>query len=127
MLEQALGDIPGGRVHELAIRASARGDPAFAHGAPENRVCYPEPMARARLGDYLVGVEGLALRRHWLGGDPAAAQERIAEIGRFLGDPGLLGAGLDVPELDAQAGYAAWSGRYDEVQNPLIRVEEPVV
>lgn len=91
------------------------------------RVCYPGPMARARLGDYLVGVEGLALLRHWLGGDPAAAQERIAEIGRFLRDPGLLEAGLDVPELDAHAGYAAWSGRYDELPNPLIRLEEPVV
>lgn len=84
-------------------------------------------MARARLGDYLVGVEGLALLRHWLGGDPAAAQERIAEIDRFLRDPGLLEAGLDVPELDAHAGYAAWSGRYDELPNPLIRLEEPVV
>ena len=36
-------------------------------------------------------------------------------------------AGLDVPELDAHAGYAAWSGRYDELPNPLIQLEEPVV
>jgi len=87
-------------------------------------------MAKVNPGHYLIGVEGLALLRRWLLGDNSAAAARIAEIERFIAelDHGRLSAaGFEIPELDAAAGYEAWAPTYDELANPLIRIEQPAV
>ena len=61
-----------------------------------------------RLREFLVGVEGLALFRNLVEGDDATAEERIEEVRRIVGsdDEATYGLGIDVPELDARAGYA---------------------
>jgi len=86
-------------------------------------------MGRARLGHYLLGIEGLALVRDWLVADPACARARVAETRKLLAgfDAGVPAIEIDVPELEVRTGYAAWSETYDATPNPLIRVEEPVV
>jgi len=82
-----------------------------------------------RLREFLVGVEGLALFRQLVEGDDADAQARIDEVRRIVGtdEEAMYGLGMDIPELNARAGYAKWSETYDEPGNPLITVEEPVV
>jgi SAM-dependent methyltransferase len=86
-------------------------------------------MGRQRLGDYLLGVAGLGLVRHWLTGDSTGARMRRQELDRLTADreAGLAAVELDAPELEAGPGYAAWAASYDEVPNPLVMVEEPVV
>jgi SAM-dependent methyltransferase len=79
-----------------------------------------------RLREFLVAVEGLALFRHLFEDDDAEAAARIDEVRRIVNDESYAG-GVDVPELDARAGYAAWSETYDGGGNPLISVEEPAV
>src|SRR4051794_35909449 len=67
--------------------------------------------------------------RHLFTGDDVAAQQRIEEVRRIAGEAEeqVFTTGVDVPELDAGPGYAAWSQTYDEPGNPLISVEQPVV
>jgi SAM-dependent methyltransferase len=83
-----------------------------------------------RFVHWLVGAAGLGALRSWLGADGAAAEGRIADVERLVRaraeDP-LLALEVPLPEVDARAGYAAWAATYDELPNPLIRVEEPVV
>ena len=86
-------------------------------------------MGRARLGDYLLGIQGLALIRTWMTSDPTASAKRIDEIAHLhagLND-GLPSVVLDLPELEVGPGYEAWAGTYDELPNPLISLEEPLV
>jgi SAM-dependent methyltransferase len=80
-----------------------------------------------RLGEFLVGVEGIALMRH-LFEDDALASKRIEEIRHILssGD-GVYQLGVDVPIVDSRSGYQRWSQTYDNPGNPLIEVEQPVV
>lgn len=86
-------------------------------------------MARVRVGHYVLGAEGLALLRHWLTGDAEDLEARLAELTRFTGslDDGPLAMELDVPQMGVRPGYDAWSSTYDEMPNPLIRVEQPLV
>ncbi|MGI8795418.1 MAG: hypothetical protein ACR2IR_02330 [Acidimicrobiia bacterium] len=72
-----------------------------------------------RLREFLVGVEGLALFRDLVDGDDATAEARIDEARRIVGseEEATYGLGIDVPELDARAGYARWSETYDEPGN----------
>jgi SAM-dependent methyltransferase len=80
-----------------------------------------------RLGEFLLGVEGIALMRH-LFEDDAAAAARIEEMASILGGQDeVYQLGVDVPIVDVQAGYARWSETYDGGGNPLIEVEQPVV
>jgi ubiquinone/menaquinone biosynthesis C-methylase UbiE len=86
-------------------------------------------MRPVRLGEFLIGVEGLAVLRHVVTGDDAMVRARLAEIARFstgLDEP-PLGLAIDVPELDVVPGYARWAATYDDMPNPLISVEERVV
>jgi ubiquinone/menaquinone biosynthesis C-methylase UbiE len=79
------------------------------------------------LGEFLLGVEGIALMRHMFE-DDATTAERIEEIAGIVsgeGDPYQLG--VDVPMLEAQSGYARWSETYDDPGNPLIHLEQPAV
>jgi SAM-dependent methyltransferase len=81
-----------------------------------------------RLGEFLVAVEGVALMRHLFEGEDRDAAERLDEIRAIVcnGDDDYL-LGVDVPLLDAPAGYARWAETYDQPGNPLISVEQPVV
>jgi ubiquinone/menaquinone biosynthesis C-methylase UbiE len=82
-----------------------------------------------RLRELLLGVEGLALLRHLLGGSDEHAAARVDEMRRIFSDAedATFGLGSDVPELDVRAGYTVWSQTYDRPGNPLISVEQPVV
>jgi hypothetical protein len=74
------------------------------------------------LAELLAGVEGTALFRHVLDGDDAFIARRLAGLRLqldALDDPGALG--VDVPELDVDAGYEAWADNYDSIDNALIR------
>ncbi len=86
-------------------------------------------MRSVSAGHYVLGTEGLALLRSWLGADGAQLDRRIEEISRFASRPSTppLSIRFDLADLDVQAGYALWSESYDAAPNPLIRVEEPVV
>ncbi len=84
-------------------------------------------MRHIRLREFLVAVEGLAMYRTLFEDDDAAAATRIDEVRKIVEDEEPYTLGVDVPELDARAGYAAWSETYDGGGNPLISVEEPVV
>src|SRR6516165_3056991 len=80
-----------------------------------------------RLGEFLVGVEGIALMRH-IFEDDATAAARIGEIARIVcGQDDVYQLGVDVPIVDTQLGYARWSETYDNEDNPLIELEQPMV
>ena len=80
-----------------------------------------------RLGEFLLGVEGIALMRH-LFEDDAMAAARIGEIARIVsGEDDVYQLGVDVPLVEVQPGYARWSETYDNAGNPLIELEQPVV
>lgn len=80
-----------------------------------------------RLGEFLVGVEGIALMRH-LFEDDALASRRIEEIRQIIsGGDEVYGLGVDVPTVDFRSGYERWSQTYDNPGNALIEVEQPVV
>ena len=80
-----------------------------------------------RLGEFLLGVEGIALMRHLFEDDTAAAT-RIEEMTRIVGgEDDVYQLGIDVPVVDAGPGYARWSETYDNEDNPLIELEQPVV
>jgi ubiquinone/menaquinone biosynthesis C-methylase UbiE len=82
-----------------------------------------------RLREFLIGVEGLALLRGLFTGTDDAAQRRIDEVRRIVGEAeaDTFALGADVPELDVAGGYARWATTYDGPGNPLISVEQPVV
>jgi ubiquinone/menaquinone biosynthesis C-methylase UbiE len=82
-----------------------------------------------RLGELQLGVEGAALFRHLVDCDQDFAEQRVAAIQRILAglDDGPQALGMEVPELDVAAGYAAWAPVYDAMENALIRAEEPLV
>ena len=80
-----------------------------------------------RLGEYLVGVEGIALMCHLFEDDGPAAK-RIEEIRRIVcGRDDVYQLGADVPILDFRSGYDRWSQTYDNPGNPLIHLEQTVV
>jgi SAM-dependent methyltransferase len=89
----------------------------------------PKVTRHVRLRDLLVGVEGLALSRLLFEGDDATVAKRIEEVRRIVGESeaATFDVGLDVPERDARAGYAAWSDTYDDPGNPLIALEQPAM
>lgn len=82
-----------------------------------------------RLGEFVLGVEGLAILRNLLVGDPERIRARVDEILRMTSvlDEPPLSLGMEVRDSELRAGYALWSRTYDSVSNPLIAVEEPVV
>jgi len=81
------------------------------------------------LGELLLGTEGTALFRHLIDGDDEFIRRRVEGIRRLAAelDSTRLSAGLEVPELDVEQGYAAWAPIYDAMPNALIRAEEPLV
>lgn len=81
-----------------------------------------------RMVQFLLGIEGLALLRQWLGGDDHA-DVRLAEMVELCEcrDGSPLWERVVVAEEDARSGYARWSETYDTLPNPLIQVEQPAV
>jgi ubiquinone/menaquinone biosynthesis C-methylase UbiE len=79
-----------------------------------------------RLRELLVGVEGLALLRHMYDGDDRDAEQRLTEV-RALLDDDAFAEGELTSEAQITTGYRAWAPSYDEVDNPLIALEEPAV
>ncbi len=84
-------------------------------------MAYQHPM------HFLIGTEGLALLRGFMGDhDADYAAKRIAEIRRLLDSPELA-EGVDVDEVNTVDGYRMWSRTYDEPGNGLYPLEEPFV
>jgi SAM-dependent methyltransferase len=80
-----------------------------------------------RLGEFLVGVEGIALMRH-LFEDDASASKRIEEVRQIVsGGDEAYQLGANVPIEDFRSGYERWSQTYDNPGNPLVEVEQPVM
>jgi ubiquinone/menaquinone biosynthesis C-methylase UbiE len=85
-------------------------------------------MARASLGHFIVGIEGLALLRAWMT-DHDTASARFQELVQLARNPEAppISIHLDVPPEDVRSGYARWAESYDVARNPLIHIEEPAV
>jgi SAM-dependent methyltransferase len=85
---------------------------------------------RLSLGEYLLGVEGLALLRQSAAGDTAAAKRRVGEIGdllRRLDEPALAHP-RELPAAEVVSGYDSWAKNYDEAgDNVTIALEEEAV
>lgn len=85
-------------------------------------------LRQAQLGQYALGVEGLALLRLWPDGDPATIAARLADVRSLavrLEEPSLAAPALE-PELSPTEGYARWAATYDG-PNTAISREERVV
>ncbi|MFF8788868.1 class I SAM-dependent methyltransferase [Streptomyces sp. NPDC015125] len=82
-----------------------------------------------RVRELVLGIEGLALLRHAMDADESFLKARVDEIRAVAAGEGvpLPDGGAAVSELDAAAGYASWSARYDSLPSSFIEVEEPVV
>lgn len=84
---------------------------------------YQHPLA------YLLGLEGLALLRGWIGDfDREFVLARLAEVRRLLDEPALAGhPGVDVARRDSTAGYRVWAPTYDDPSNGLFALDVPVL
>lgn len=80
-------------------------------------------------GDYLLGVNGLALLRQWPHGDGNLVARRRTEIARVAASIERAGEGADHfgrEELPFDEGYRRWAATYDG-PNPLVMLEETSV
>lgn len=84
---------------------------------------YHHPLA------YLLGMEGLALLRAWAGDyDEAFVTDRLAEVRRLLDDEVLAGhPGVRVRRNATTDAYRQWSTTYDDADNGLFDLDEPVL
>ncbi|NDL55870.1 class I SAM-dependent methyltransferase [Phytoactinopolyspora mesophila] len=83
---------------------------------------YEHPLA------YLLGLEGTALMRAFVGGhDREFVEARIAEVRRLIDDERLADAGVEVERVDSVEGYRLWSRTYDDGRNAAFDLEEPIV
>jgi SAM-dependent methyltransferase len=84
-------------------------------------------VAYTRVGDFLVGLIGLALLRSRVVelGDKEFCDGRIAELRRILDrwDDPALRADQFWQAAPAEEGYAAWASTYDADYNPLIDLD----
>ena len=86
---------------------------------------YHHPLA------YLLGVEGLALLRAWAGEgdhDESFVRRRIEAIRGLLADPELNAvAGVAVGRDATAQAYAQWAPAYDDPDNGLFAMDEPII
>jgi ubiquinone/menaquinone biosynthesis C-methylase UbiE len=83
---------------------------------------YQHPLA------YLLGLEGIALLRAFAGEyDRDFTLARLEETRALLDSVEELGEGTTVYPISTAAGYASWAAFYDEAENQLIDLEQPVV
>jgi ubiquinone/menaquinone biosynthesis C-methylase UbiE len=83
-------------------------------------------------GDYLLGVEGLALLRASYEHDFDTIATRRAEIKTILdaGEDGPYGMRRDLPTSPVESGYTIWADTYDrdeEKTDPIEQLEQPVM
>ena len=82
----------------------------------------------ATFGDFILGMEGLAIMRSWMV-DPVAVKSRarkIVEVAARL-DEEPWSTPIAGGERTVTAGYAEWAATYDSPGNPVVLAEEPVV
>jgi SAM-dependent methyltransferase len=85
-------------------------------------VIYEHPLA------YLLGLEGVALLRGFIGEyDRDFVEARIAEVRDLLADESLADAAAVVERVGTVDGYRTWSATYDEGHNTAFDYDEPVV
>ena len=88
-------------------------------------VIYHHPLA------YLLGVEGLALLRAWAGEgdhDESFVWRRIETIRTLLDDPELAAIpGVSVGRDATGRAYAQWAATYDDPDNGLFAMDEPII
>ncbi len=83
---------------------------------------YEHPLA------YLLGLEGVALLRGFVGEcDRDFVEARIAEVRDLLADGSLVDAGVAVERVGTVDGYRVWSATYDDGHNTAFDYDEPVV
>ena len=85
-----------------------------------------EARTTVRAGHYLLGVEGLAILRDFLG-DPTKLEPRASDVAKIIGAMDEFPQSLTIPvsRYDIEEGYTRWAPRYDG-PNPAIETEEPV-
>ena len=77
---------------------------------------------------YLLGLEGVALLKAFGGAyDRDFTIARIDEVRRLLDEAERLGTGASAQPLDTEAGYRDWAPYYDQPDNQMIDLEQPVV
>lgn len=87
----------------------------------------PAPIYQHPLG-YLLGLEGIALLRAFAGEyDRDFTAARLEEIRGLLDAVQELGDGTTVYPISTIEGYAGWAEVYDEAENQLVELEQPVV
>src|SRR5579862_5615019 len=78
---------------------------------------------------YALGMAGVAVIRNWMVGDETA-EECVEELrvlaNRFSQEPSLKFQ-LDIPNMDVAGGYQLWADTYDDLHNPLIAIEQPII
>ena len=85
--------------------------------------------AQPRIGELLLGIEGLALLRLSLTGEVAEQRERVNEIRLILqriDDSREFAEFLNEPEYNISEGYQLWSETYDRPLR-LFPIEEPIM
>jgi hypothetical protein len=84
-------------------------------------VIYQHPLA------YLLGVEGTALLRAFVGGyDRDFTQARLSEIRALLDSSDQFGEGAWTRPITVAEGYRAWAGNYDQPGNsPALPGDRP--
>ena len=83
---------------------------------------------QARFGDFILGLEGLAVLRSWIS-DPATVRARTQKIVSITNefDEAPWSNPILAGERTVTAGYAEWADTYDIARNPMFLAEEPVV
>ena len=83
---------------------------------------------QATFGDFILGLEGLAILRAWIS-DPAtvrARTQKIVNISKEFEDA-PWSTPIVASERTVTAGYAEWAATYDISRNPMFLAEEPIV
>jgi len=92
------------------------------------RPMYPRPSIYQHPLAYLIGLEGVALMRAFAGEfDRQFTDARLAEVRRLLDAAAVLGEGTEIAPMSPVAGYDGWAALYDDPENGLFAIEEPVV
>jgi SAM-dependent methyltransferase len=86
------------------------------------------PVVHQHALAYLLGIEGIALLRGYLGErDREFVAARLAEVRALLADETLAGAAVEVDAVTAVEGYHRWSATYDDGRNPAFDLDEPIL
>lgn len=78
---------------------------------------------------YALGMAGIAVIRNWMTGDETAKEcaEELRTLANRFDEDQALKFQLEIPNMDAESGYRLWADTYDDLHNPLISVEEPII